>query len=135
LLLLFATIEACGKTYTLFLFLGEKINMDTTCIFCKIAHNEAPATVEYKDEKITIFHDIYPKAPVHLLVIPNKHIRSLNDLSTEDNEVLAHMLQKTAEIASMKGFAKEGYKVLMNVEKGGGQVVFHLHLHVMAGEV
>ena len=107
--------------------------MNTTCIFCKIAQNEVPATVEYKDEEITIFHDINPKAPIHLLVIPNKHIRSLNDILAEDGGVLAHMLQKTREVAVMKGFAKDGYKVVCNVEKGGGQVVFHLHLHVMSG--
>ncbi len=108
--------------------------MPNNCIFCKIAENQSPATVEYKDKKITIFQDINPKAPVHLLIIPNKHIETFNEFSEEDSELLTHMMFKAREVAEMKGIAKDGYRLQMNVEKGGGQVVFHVHLHLLGGK-
>ncbi len=105
----------------------------SACIFCNIAQNESPATVEYKDDLITIFRDIYPKAPFHLLVIPNIHIRSLNDCTEEHGPLLAHIFAKIQEVTKMLGIAQDGYKVICNTEKGGGQLVFHLHFHILSG--
>jgi histidine triad (HIT) family protein len=103
------------------------------CIFCDIVTGRKPATVLFQDERVMIFKDLLPRAPVHLLVIPNKHIRSLNDLTTEDQETVAAMIFACQTIAGRLGFARAGYRLLFNVESGGGQDVFHLHLHLMAG--
>ncbi len=100
------------------------------CIFCKIIKREIPATILYEDEDMLVFPDIYPKAPVHLLVIPKKHIASLVHASTEDQLLLGKLLQKTATLAKEQGLA-DGYKTLINTGEGGGQEVFHLHLHIL----
>lgn len=103
------------------------------CIFCDIVNGRKPATVLYQDERVMIFKDLLPRAPVHLLVIPKKHIRSLNDLTMEDQETVAAMIFGCQAIAVRLGIARAGYRLLFNVESGGGQDVFHLHLHLMAG--
>jgi histidine triad (HIT) family protein len=103
------------------------------CIFCDIINGRKPATVLFQDERVMIFKDLLPRAPVHLLVIPKKHIRSLNDLTTEDRETVASMIFACQAIAGQLGFAPAGYRLFFNVESGGGQDVFHLHLHLMTG--
>ena len=106
-----------------------------TCIFCQIAEKKAPATIIYEDEHVVAFDDLHPKAPHHKLIIPRKHLSTLNDASTDDKELLAHMLLAAQKLAKQLGIADDGYRVLMNVNKGGGQVVFHIHLHLLGGRI
>ena len=87
----------------------------------------------YRNDRLVVFRDINPHAPVHLLLVPKRHIRSINDLTDADNEILAELILVAKEMAKKEGVDKSGYKLLYNVEKGGGQVIFHLHLHLMGG--
>ncbi len=103
------------------------------CIFCRIAAGEIPATRVYEDEEILGFLDISPEAPVHILVIPKKHISSLNDLSPEDSALAGRMLIVAARIAGEQGIAQSGYRVLTNTGPDSGQAVDHLHFHVLGG--
>jgi len=103
------------------------------CIFCRIAAGEIPATRVYEDEEILGFLDISPEAPVHILVIPKKHISSLNDLSPEDSALAGRMLIAAARIAGEQGIAQSGYRVLTNTGPDSGQAVDHLHFHVLGG--
>jgi histidine triad (HIT) family protein len=107
--------------------------MDEQCRFCEIIRGEREADIVYEDDIIVVFKDNYPAAPVHLLVVPRKHIRSINDLEEEDQGIIARMLLKAKDIARDKGIADTGYKLLVNVERGGGQVIFHLHMHLFGG--
>ena len=102
-----------------------------TCIFCEIAAGRAPADVVLKNEWVTAFHDINPTAPTHILVIPNAHITSLDEL--DDPTLAAHLLLACREVAQAAGLSERGYRVLTNVGRGGGQHVFHLHWHVIGG--
>ncbi len=102
------------------------------CIFCKIANKEIPSTVVYEDEKILIFEDLEPQAPVHLLIVPKKHIESLNDMTEEDIELFGHIMHKAAFIAKEKGLTK-GYRVVNNCGVDGGQTVGHVHYHLLGG--
>jgi histidine triad (HIT) family protein len=107
--------------------------MEKDCLFCKIIHGEKPGEFLYQDESLVVFRDIYPSAPVHLLVVPRKHIRSLNDITEPDQRILLRMILKAREVAQEQGISASGYKLLFNVERGGGQVIFHLHMHLMGG--
>ena len=104
---------------------------DPDCIFCKIVAGEIPANKVYEDDQVVAFHDIHPKAPVHILIIPKKHIPTLADLAPEDEPLVGHMAKVAKQVAAEQGL--KGYKVLFNVNKEGGQVVFHLHMHVLGG--
>lgn len=103
------------------------------CLFCKIAHREIPSEFLYEDDDFVVFKDIKPHAPVHLLIVPKQHIRSINDLESKDAELLGRMFLVAKEMAKAQGVNESGYKLLFNVEKGGGQVIFHLHLHLFGG--
>ena len=105
---------------------------DPDCIFCKIAAGEVPAKVVLENEHCVVFEDVNPFAPVHLLIIPRQHIPSLNDAS-QAPEVLAACMTTAAEAAKKLGVADSGYRVIMNVNRDGGQEVFHLHAHLMGG--
>ena len=107
--------------------------MDQGCIFCQIIRGDKSADVVYQDDSLIVFKDIHPHAPVHLLIVPKKHIRSLNDLAEEDKGILAEMIWRARELAKGQGICKSGYKLLFNVERGGGQVIFHLHMHLIGG--
>jgi histidine triad (HIT) family protein len=107
--------------------------METDCIFCKIASGGTDTEFIYQDDEIVVFRDIHPHAPVHLLIVPRRHIRSINDLTAADTTLVARMLLAAKEAARLQGVNASGYKLLFNVERGGGQVVFHLHLHLLAG--
>jgi len=107
--------------------------MKKDCIFCKIAHGEIPKDFLYEDENLVVFRDIHPAAPVHLLVVPKRHIRSINDLTEGDREIISEILMKGKDMAKKASVDKSGYKLLFNVEKGGGQEIFHLHLHLIGG--
>jgi histidine triad (HIT) family protein len=109
--------------------------MSERCIFCDILNKKAPADIVYEDDLVIVFKDIRPQAPVHLLVVPHKHIRSINELEEEDRDLVAHMIFVGKNMARQNNINKSGYNLLFNVERGGGQVIFHLHLHLMGGYV
>jgi histidine triad (HIT) family protein len=103
-------------------------------IFKKIIDKEIPADVVFEDEHCLAFRDISPQAPTHILLIPKKEIRSLNDLSPgEDQALLGHMMVKASEIAQQEGVGDEGYRLVINTNDMGGQTVHHLHMHILAG--
>ncbi len=105
--------------------------MPSDCVFCKIASGAIPAKKEFEDETYVVFHDIAPKAKTHLLIIPKRHIATVNDMaSVEDVELIGGMFLLAKEIAAKKGIA--GYKLQFNVGKDGGQEVMHVHLHFLA---
>ena len=105
------------------------------CLFCRIPKKEIPSKAVYEDEQVYAFEDINPAAPVHVLIIPKKHISTLNDISDGDKELAGHLLFVAGKIAKEKGFAEAGYRTVFNVNKDGGQVVFHLHLHLLGGRL
>ena len=107
--------------------------MEKECIFCKIANGEIPTKFLYEDDILVVFKDINPHAPVHILIVPKKHIRSINDLAENDREIISHMIMVGKNIAKKESVQSSGYKLLFNVERGGGQVIFHLHLHLIGG--
>jgi histidine triad (HIT) family protein len=104
------------------------------CIFCKIVRGEMPATIVHKDEEIIAFRDIHPVAPVHLLLVPNKHIPSVREVLPEDEPVLGRLFTLARELAAKEEIAKSGYRLIVNTGAHGGQVVFHLHMHLMGGQ-
>ena len=103
------------------------------CIFCKIIAGEIPAKKAYEDDKILAFHDIHPVAPVHILVTPKIHMDSLNDINKSNIEYVSHILEKIPEIAESFGTI-DGYRVITNIGKNGGQSVKHLHFHIIGGK-
>jgi histidine triad (HIT) family protein len=107
--------------------------MEKDCIFCEIVYGRRPADFVYQGERVVAFHDIQPHAPVHILVVPRKHIRSINDLSNSDEPIIAEMILCAKELAREQGVQRSGYRLVFNVERGGGQFVFHLHLHLLGG--
>jgi len=107
--------------------------MEKDCIFCQIARGQTNTKMLYQTDTLVVFKDINPHAPVHLLLVPKKHIRSVNDITEADRDILAELILVAKEMAKEQGVAKSGYKLLYNVEKGGGQLIFHLHLHLLGG--
>jgi histidine triad (HIT) family protein len=107
--------------------------MEKDCAFCKIIKGENVADFVYQDESLVVFKDIRPHAPVHLLIVPREHIRSLNDIKEKDKDIVFRMIFKAKEMAKEHSIDKSGYRLLFNVERGGGQVIFHLHLHLLGG--
>ena len=102
-------------------------------IFAKIVKGEMPADIVYQDELVTAFRDINPQAPTHVLVVPNKVIRTVNDLTDADEQVAGRMLLVAKQIAENEGIAEDGYRLIINCNRDGGQEVYHLHLHVIGG--
>lgn len=107
--------------------------MTDECLFCRIAEGRTDTNFLFEDDTLVVFEDIHPHAPVHLLVVPKKHIRSVNDLGPEDGPIVAHLISVARDMARQQGIDRSGYKLLFNVESGGGQVIFHLHLHLLGG--
>ncbi len=107
--------------------------MQKDCLFCQIIRGEKPADFLFKGESLFVFKDIYPEAPVHLLIVPRIHIRSINEVTDKDKEIISQMILKGQETAKEQGIAASGYKLLFNVERGGGQAIFHVHLHLLGG--
>ena len=107
--------------------------MEKDCLFCKIAQGRTDTKFLYENEQLVVFRDINPHAPVHLLIVPKRHIRSINDLVAGDGDILAEMVLTAKAMAKKENVNESGYKLLFNVEKGGGQVIFHLHLHLIGG--
>lgn len=103
------------------------------CIFCKIAAGEIPSTRVYEDDTCIAFNDLSPQAPWHILIIPRDHVDSLDKAKADTQATLGHLLLSAAEIARQQGFAENGYRVVINTNSDGGQTVFHLHVHLLAG--
>jgi histidine triad (HIT) family protein len=103
------------------------------CIFCNIAAGKIPADIVYQDDEVLAFRDIHPQAPVHLLVIPKKHYTALTDLAEEDKMLMGHMITVANQLAGQEGIANSGYRLVVNCGRQGGQLVPHLHLHILGG--
>ena len=103
------------------------------CIFCKIADGRIASEIVFEDDKCIAFKDLDPQAPTHLLIIPREHVESLDKAGEGHRQLLGHLLFTAAEIARSRGFANNGYRVVVNTNKDGGQTVFHLHVHLLAG--
>jgi histidine triad (HIT) family protein len=103
------------------------------CLFCKIAEKKIPSTIVYEDESIIAFEDINPQAPVHVLVIPRKHIPTTLDIRKEDHSVVGQMFQTAYRIAEDRGIAQRGFRLVMNTNQDAGQSVYHIHLHLLGG--
>jgi histidine triad (HIT) family protein len=106
----------------------------TDCLFCKIANKEAPAEIIYEDNKFVVFNDINPQAPVHVLIIPKKHIVSVDHLEKEDRELIGELFLVAQKIARKQKVAEAGYRLVLNVGRKAGQTVDHLHLHLLGGK-
>ncbi len=102
-------------------------------LFAKIVRGELPADIVYQDDLVTAFRDINPQAPTHVLVVPNKVIRTANDLTAEDEQIAGRMLLVAKKVAEQEGIAEDGYRLIINCNRHGGQEVYHLHLHVIGG--
>ena len=103
------------------------------CLFCKIIEGEIPSAKVYEDEELYAFEDINPQAPTHVLIVPKTHVATLNDLKPEHKLTMGHMLYTAAGIARDRGIHESGYRTVFNVNSDAGQVVFHIHLHVLGG--
>lgn len=104
------------------------------CLFCKIANKETLAEIVYEDEKVVAFKDIHPKAPLHLLIIPKKHIPSVDHLESKDQRLMGELFLVAQKIARAEGVDKTGYRLIFNIGKDAGQTVDHLHLHLLGGK-
>jgi len=109
--------------------------MSADCIFCKIAAGEFGGPPVYQDDAVTAFKDINPQAKLHVLVIPNKHIASLNEASADDQALLGKLLLTAGQLARDHGYADNGYRLVLNTGSHGGQTVFHIHVHLLAGRM
>lgn len=105
------------------------------CLFCKIASKQVPAQILYEDEQVVVFEDIAPKAPVHLLIVPKRHIRTTLDLTTADNALIGHIFQVAGKMAARMQVAETGFRLVNNCNADAGQAVWHLHFHLLGGEV
>lgn len=103
------------------------------CLFCNIAKKEIPSNIIYEDEKVVAFEDINPQAPTHTLIIPRKHIETVNQLSEEDDALIGYCVRIAQKIAKDKSISEPGYRLVFNCNNHGGQVVFHIHLHLLGG--
>ncbi len=108
---------------------------DPNCIFCKIVAGEIPSTIVYQDDLVTAFRDIHPVAPVHILIIPNKHIPDNNAFLEEDTAIAGRMLTTVRKLAESEGINEDGYRLIMNTGPHGRQEVQHLHLHLIGGQI
>ncbi len=104
-----------------------------SCLFCKIIKQEIPAKIVHEDNDVLAFEDVNPQAPVHVLVIPRKHISTTLEITDDDNELIGKMYQVAATIAKNRKVADSGFRLVMNCNKDAGQTVFHIHLHMLAG--
>lgn len=104
------------------------------CIFCKIVRGEIPSTVVYENDDVLAFEDINPMAPVHVVVIPKKHIATLMDVKGDEMDTMGSIISAVQEVAKIKGIDEKGFRMVVNCNEEGGQLVFHLHIHVLGGK-
>jgi len=107
--------------------------MEKDCLFCKIVNGNIPSEFLFENEDLIVIRDINPQAPAHLLLIPKNHIRGINDVTEAEAEIMPGMIMAARQMAKKENVAESGYKLVFNVEKGGGQVIFHLHMHLIGG--
>jgi histidine triad (HIT) family protein len=105
----------------------------TDCLFCKIVSREIPGSIVYEDDRVLAFNDINPQAPTHVLVVPKRHIPSLNELGPGDDQIVGELARRAAAIAKERGIAAGGYRTVFNTNRDAGQTVFHIHLHLLGG--
>lgn len=103
------------------------------CIFCKIARHEIPGKIAFENDRLIAFHDLFPQAPTHILIIPKQHYSTLNDVPVSEAALLGELTTTAAALAKELGVDEKGYRVVMNCNKDGGQSVYHIHLHLLAG--
>lgn len=104
-----------------------------SCVFCRIVARQAPATIVYEDEQAVAFRDIMPQAPVHILIVPREHIFGPLEVSEDNEALIGHLVAVAAKVARQEGLAADGYRLVLNQGRNGGQSVFHLHLHLLGG--
>ena len=107
--------------------------MTQPCVFCRIVAKESPAEIEYEDDQVLAFRDLYPKAPIHVLIVPKRHIESISRLEPGDTEVIGRCMLVARRLGERTGYAERGYRVYCNTGPEGGQVVYHVHFHFTAG--
>jgi histidine triad (HIT) family protein len=103
------------------------------CLFCKIISGDIPGSIVYEDDRVIAFDDIRPQAPTHVLVVPKRHIESLNELQPGDDQIVGELVRRAAAIAKERGVSASGFRAVFNTNRDGGQTVFHIHLHVLGG--
>ncbi len=103
------------------------------CLFCKMVSGDIKPDIVYEDDYVLAFRDLNPQAPVHILVIPKKHIATINDITVDDEVLIGKLYTVAKKVASQEGIAESGYRAVINCNKGGGQEVFHIHLHIIGG--
>ena len=103
------------------------------CLFCKIINREIPSSIVYEDDRVLAFTDINPQAPTHILLVPKRHVETLNDLAPGDDAIVGELVRRAAAIADERGIAAGGYRVVFNTNRDAGQTVFHIHLHLIGG--
>ncbi len=108
--------------------------MNEDCLFCKIVNGGIPADIVYEDDLVVSFRDISPQAPVHLLIVPRRHISVLNELNEEDKMLIGHLALTAQKLAVEQGIDESGYRIIMNCNAEGGQTVYHIHMHLLGGK-
>ncbi len=103
------------------------------CLFCKIRDGEIPADLVYQNDEVLAFNDVNPQAPTHLLIIPKKHVSTVNDVNQEDEVMMGKLFSAAKQNAAEKGLSDDGYRLVVNCNEGAGQTVFHIHMHLLAG--
>lgn len=103
------------------------------CLFCKIIEKKIPSKILYEDEHVFAFEDVNPQAPIHILILPKKHVSTVLEISREDNELIGHLFQIVNKIAKDKGVAERGFRLVINCNPESGQTIYHTHLHLLAG--
>ena len=103
------------------------------CLFCKIINREIPASIVYEDQRVLAFNDINPQAPTHVLIVPRRHIASLNEIGVEDDQIVGELVRRAAAIARDRGLSAGGFRTVFNTNRDAGQTVFHVHLHLLGG--
>ena len=103
------------------------------CLFCKIINRQIPGSIVYEDEHVLAFNDIHPQAPTHVLIVPKRHIDSLNDIEPDDDQIVGELVRRAAAIAEERGIAANGFRTVFNTNRDGGQTVGHIHLHLLGG--
>jgi len=109
------------------------VSSDPNCIFCKIIEKKIPSKIVFEDESVIAFEDVNPQAPVHILVVPKKHIPEIHSMTGEDRELVGHLFFTAKRIADEKKLDANGYRMVINNGRGAGQTVFHIHLHILSG--
>jgi histidine triad (HIT) family protein len=107
--------------------------VSSNCLFCRLIAGDIPATIVHQDDETVAFKDVNPQAPLHVLIVPRRHIATLNDLTPADDALVGAMFRRAAALAGEQGYAERGYRTVFNCNREAGQSVFHIHLHVLAG--